>query len=273
MSGKRMTPRAFLAKEMRRGREARGISIETLARTLYVSESLVRAWEKAYRIPKPDIIGQIERELGTGGFLARLLAELVDVAMPVEWFGRWREIEGKSSAFWSFQPSLIPGLLQTEEYARAVLRAANHAAVDLEDAVAERLARQAILTRDGEDDDEPPLFVGLVSESALRNNVGGPEVMAAQLAHVLEMVERDNIFFQVVPHTTSVCAGFVGGFVVANHEGNDLAYVDNQLNGEVIDDVGETARLRRWFDVFRAHALSQNESIELLKKMVEQWKT
>lgn len=267
MSGNRLTPRAFFAREIQCAREAKGMSPDALAKVLFVSESLVRAWEKGRRLPKPDVMTRLEEVLGTGGILARILGDLVDAAVPIEWFGRWVEIERQASAFWSFEPLLIPGLLQNEDYARTVLHAANHN-VDLTEMLAARMERRGILTRE-----DPPMYVALIAEGALRHNVGGPEVMHEQCSHLLEMTHHDNVILHVVPEDSKACAGFLSGFVIASFDGGDLAYVDNQLSGDVIDGPEDVARLRRWFDVFRADALSRDESSALIARTVDKWKS
>ncbi|WP_123667738.1 Scr1 family TA system antitoxin-like transcriptional regulator [Actinocorallia herbida] len=141
MSGSRLTPRLFLARELRRAREAKGLTPEALGRPLFVSESLVRSWEKGRRLPNPDTLALAENVLGTGGILTRLLTDVIDAAVPIEWFGRWMEIEESASSFWSFEPLLIPGLLQTPDYARIVLRSGNHPA-DLDEMVEARVRRR-----------------------------------------------------------------------------------------------------------------------------------
>jgi transcriptional regulator with XRE-family HTH domain len=263
MAGNHLTARAFLAREIRLAREAKGISRTALGKAVFVSESLVSAWEKGRYVPKD----RLEGALGTRGVLSRMLEDLVSVTVPLEWFGRWLEIEGQATALWSFELAVVPGLLQTEDYVRAVLRAANHLA-DTEEMVSARLERQEILTKD-----DAPIFVALMDQSVLQRNIGGAKVMHEQLVHLAEMTERENVVVQIVPLTGTVCAGFLSGFVIANFDGgNDVAYVDNQLSGEVVERAEDVARLRRMFEVFRSDALPQRESVELITRMAEQWK-
>ncbi|WP_460305238.1 helix-turn-helix domain-containing protein [Actinocorallia aurea] len=266
MSGTRLTPRLFLARELQLAREAKGLSPDALAKSLYVSESLIRSWEKGRRLPKPDILAVVEQALGTGGTLTRLLADLVDAAVPIEWFGRWIEIEEEASAFWSFEPLLVPGLLQTPEYARSVLRTANHLA-DLDEMIDARIRRQAALSVE-----DAPMLVCLIAESALRHSVGGPEVMYAQCLRLLKEGERENIVIHVVPDTARACAGFMSGFMIADIGGRQLAYVDNQVAGEVAERPEDITRLHRWFDLFRADSLSRDESTALISRTAETWK-
>ncbi|WP_281397700.1 helix-turn-helix domain-containing protein [Actinomadura alba] len=257
----------FLAKEIRRSREEKGMKTIDIANMMYVSEGLVRAWEKGRRLPQPDHLAQLEELFGTRGVLGRIREELINAAVPLEWFARWPEIEHQATSLWSFQTTVVPGLLQKEDYARSVLHAAHHIA-DTEEMVGARLERQRILAKE-----DPPMLVALITESVLRHNVGGAEVMRDQLAHLEEMAERDNVIVQVVPDSARACAGFTGPFAIASFDaGTEVAYVDDQLSGKVVEDPEDVARLRRMFDVFRADALSRRESLELIRRTrVERW--
>lgn len=160
----------------------------------------------------------------------------------------WREAEHLATSLWTVQPLLIPGLLQTEDYATEVLRAA-HRNAELEEMLAERLERQRILNRE-----DPPMFVALISEAALRHTIASAKTMRDQLEFLIEMAGRDNVIIQVIPSDSPACAGFLSGFVVANINGtDDIAYVDNQLTGEVIDDTEDVRRQRRGLRRTRKH--------------------
>ncbi|TYK51231.1 helix-turn-helix domain-containing protein [Actinomadura decatromicini] len=264
------SPRKFLGKEIMLARQEKGMNRDELAKAVFVSESSIRQWERGRRIPRPEDLMSAEKILGLGdgekpGFLARMRNELVSDAVPVEWFGQWREVEKVSNAWWTFEPLLIPGLLQTEDYASTVLRA-SHRNADPKRMLAERLERQQLL-----DAEEPPKLVALIAEGALRNLVADCRTMRGQLSHLVEMARRANVIVQVIPADSSVCAGFLSGFVIASIENaEDVAYVDNQLTGEVIEDTQEVARLRYMFDDFRAEALRAHESISFIMKIIEE---
>jgi transcriptional regulator with XRE-family HTH domain len=267
MANNHLTPRKFLAKELQRLREAKGIKRPHVAKVLFVSEELVRSWEKGRRLPQPDHLAKLEELYGTAGTLTELREDLITAAVPLEWFGRWPEIEKQATSLWWFEPSVFPGLLQTEDYARAILRAANLIA-DLDEMVVARMERQQILHKE-----DPPVLVALISESVLRHNVGGAEVMYEQLLHLAKMAERDNIIVHIVPDNAPACAGFLSGFIIASFDGgDDIGYVDNQLYGDTVETAEEVTRLRRFFDVFRGDALSRQASVDLIRKVAEQWK-
>jgi transcriptional regulator with XRE-family HTH domain len=240
------------------------MSPEQLAAAVFVSDSLVRAWERNRRIPKPDVLAKVEALLGTQGILGRILNDLVDASVPVEWFTHWVEIEREASALWSFELAVFPGLLQTPEYARAVLKAANHV-VDLDESVTARIERKRTLT-----DEDPPMLVAIIAESVLNHNVGGNEVMTEQLESLL--TQGSNVIIHIIPDASECCSGFIGAFAIARTPKGDFAYVDNQLNGEVIEDSEDVTRLHRWYDTFRADALSRSDSQARIQEAIEQWK-
>jgi transcriptional regulator with XRE-family HTH domain len=261
----RISPRWFLAKTVRRLREANGMSRERLAQAVFVSESLVRGWERGTRVPQPDHLQKIDEMFSTQGILADFREDLINAAGPLEWMNEWRGIEQQASVFLWLGTIVIPGLLQTPEYAAAIFYMSDHLG-DTEKLVGERLQRQQILGRE----DDPPTLVVVISEAALLNNVGGAEVMRGQLAHLIEMAQRGNVFIHVVPLMTEVGADFLAHFIVAGLDGREVAYLDNQLNGVVIEEPENIAILRRKFERFRAHALSQPDSIDLIKKIMEE---
>jgi hypothetical protein len=139
---------------------------------------------------------------------------------------------------------------------------------DLDEMVAARMERQQVLFKE-----DPPVLVALISESVLRHNVGGRGVMYEQLLHLAEMAGRDNVIVHVVPDDAPACAGFLSGFVIASFDGgDDIGYVDNQLDCATIRDFDDVTRLRHFFEVFRGDALSRQASIEFIRKAAERWK-
>lgn len=260
------SPRAFLGRQIQRLREEAGWTRAELARNVVVSESLVRAWERGRRIPQPDDLDRLDQIFGTHGLLAAIRNDLVRTATPLEWLGEWTAAEARATSLWSCEVAIVPGLLQTEDYARAVLSAAN-LVEDIDEMVAARMKRQQILARE-----DPPMIVSLIPESALGYRIGGPKVMHDQLLHIADMAWRDNVIVQIIPNHAAECAALIGPFVLLSWDAGDgIAYVDNALGGQLLEDVDDIVRLRRMFDVLRAAALPRNDSIELLQKVAGQW--
>jgi DNA-binding XRE family transcriptional regulator len=261
-----MTARAFVANELRNAREMKKLSRAKLADEIFVSESLIAAWERGRIVPGEQHHPRLREVLDLPDMITRVIGDLVTNEVSPEWFGKWPQVERQATSLWSFEPCLVPGLLQTPDYARGVLKAA-HLDIDLEEALTTRLDRQQVLTKE-----EPPMLVALIAEGVPRHRVGSDEVMHDQLAHLADMAERENIVVQIVPDNSKACAGFIGGFVIASFDGDDVGYVDNQLSGDTIKAPPGVARLRRFFDIFRADALNQRESVDLIRRAAAEWK-
>jgi DNA-binding XRE family transcriptional regulator len=266
MNGNHMTARTFVANELRHAREMKKLSRAKLADEIFVSESLIAAWERGRIVPGEQHHPRLKEVLDLPDMIARVIGDLVTNEVSPEWFGKWPQVERQATSLWSFQPCVLPGLIQTPEYARAVLDAA-HLDIDLEEALTTRLDRQTVLIKE-----DPPMFVSLIAEGVLRHRVGSDKVMYDQLMHLIDVTEHENVIVQVVPANSIVCAGFSGAFVIASLHGDEVGYVDNQLTGDTIESVAGVARLRRFFDVFRAGALNQQDSTDLIRRVAEEWK-
>ncbi len=171
----------LFAAELRHARTAGELTQEALAEKIACSPSLVGMIETGRRIPTLDLAQRCDEALGTSGVLTRMHKLVATEAYP-SWFRPWVELEKAATSLRSWQPMIVDGLLQTAEYARAVLRAARPHDRDemIEQLVAARMDRQAILERD----DLPRLWV-VPDESVLTRPVGDPDVMTAQLDRLI----------------------------------------------------------------------------------------
>jgi uncharacterized protein DUF5753 len=139
-----------------------------------------------------------------------MLARRADGPVPT-WFEDWLRAEGEAHTLRIRQPLIIPGLLQTAEYARALFLAAGADDAKADDLAALRMERQSILDRA-----EPAHVITVLDESALRKLVGSPAIMYEQLTHLASQAERPNISVEVVPASTGANAGLSGGFQLAS---------------------------------------------------------
>ncbi|MEV0404547.1 helix-turn-helix transcriptional regulator [Actinoallomurus sp. NPDC050550] len=262
-----MTARQFVGKEIRHARESKQLTRAELAKTFPVSESLVASWETGRIIPKTEYLPHLTDLLGLPDVILRILDDLVSREVAPEWLGKWTRAEfGSSSLLW-YEPLVIPGLLQTEDYARAVLRLGKPSPLDLEGQVGARRARQKVLARE-----DPPLFHAVLDEAVIRRAVGGPKVMHDQLMRLVELSQCDEIIIQVIPFSAGAHAGFAGaGIVLASVDGTDVAYVDNALRGDVIEKPEDVAAIRRLWQMLSAKALPEEASIELIARAAESW--
>jgi transcriptional regulator with XRE-family HTH domain len=267
--GNNMTARAFLAKEIRRARDAKNMSRATLAGKLYVSESLIAAWESGRIVPRAEQLDQLTEVLEFGPeVISRILEDLVSGEVSPEWTGKWLTIEEQADTLLSFEHSIMPGLLQTEEYARTVLEQDRNSPLDVEERVSTRLERQRIFDRD-----DPPTAVFIIDEYVLRREVGGPEVMSGQLLHLVELAEHPNVIIQIIPASAGYHPGLVGAFMIAKFDGIEVAFQDGTVTGYVLEDRDQVSAFSRVWENIRAAALPQAASIELIAKVAEQWKS
>ena len=185
MSSKRDPDRsalALFADELRAAREQAGLSRDELAGQLNYSASLVAMVEGLHRVPQADFAARCDVVLGTSGTFARLQKRLRVLPFAAS-FRPFAAYEEAATSLRSFEHSHVPGLLQTAQYARAVLGIRANIPLDgLDDLVASRLARQGILDRDN-----PPMLWVVIDEAVLHREVGGPKVMREQLLHLAAM--------------------------------------------------------------------------------------
>ncbi|HTX26254.1 MAG TPA: helix-turn-helix transcriptional regulator [Streptosporangiaceae bacterium] len=258
------------ADELRAQRERAGLSRDELAGRVNYSASLISMIESGHRSPSRDFAGRCDEAFGTPGTFARLEQRLREVPFS-SGFRPFQPYESQATALRLFEHSLIPGLLQTEAYARAVLEThPNTAREVVEERVAARMARQVILDRD----DPPPLLWVLLDEAVLTREIGGPKVMHDQLVHLAEMARRPNITVQVIPGL-GAHPGLLGAFVVAEMTGMPaIVYLETAHDGQTIEDPDVGAAMSVRFDALRTEALTGTASLSLIEKVTdERWTT
>lgn len=231
----------FLRAQLRRARQVRGLSQEELGKLINYSSSHVSAVETGDRPVAGDYLARVDAALETGGLFVTML-ELIRFHAAPDWFRPWEENEREAAVLRWYDPTVVPGLLQTEGYARAMLGTIGElAAEEVETRVVARLARQAVLTA------EPrPHLVAVLEEHTLRRQVGDRETMREQLQHLLAMGTEPNVQIRVVPGDTPWHIGLHGPFILARlHSGGELAHLDNQLQGQTVDSPNAVAALER----------------------------
>ncbi len=264
------SPLAFFGAELRRLRENAGMTQATLADRTNYALATISAYETATRIPSRDFAERADRVFGTDGYLTRLQG-LVESVSVRPWFRDRIEVERKAAEIRAYEAYQVPGLLQTEDYARAVIRAgrpmlANDA---IERAVALRLTRQEILEPDDSipmDREQKPRLWVVMDESVLDRIVGGPEVMAAQLDHLAELAQRPNITIQIIPNSEGVQCAYGRAFTILTPaSGASVVYLEDVGSAHYIRDRDQTARYTLTFDYLRAAALNDERSLTLIK--------
>jgi len=257
---------AFFGAELRRCRLAADQSQEQLGQQVSYSAALVGLIENAKRVPSLSFAERCDDALATGGALARLWPLVSRETLP-GWFRPWIEIEREATSLRSFEPLIIPGLLQTPEYARTLFAAQRAGTEDgLEQLVATRMDRQLILSREN-----PPQLWFLLDEGALHRRVGGAKIMHDQLAHLAEIAHRPKVAVQVVPFAAGAHPGLLGAFVIASFDGaGDIVYLETAASGQVAETPSVIAEITLTYDTLRSEALPRTASRELIMKVADQ---
>jgi transcriptional regulator with XRE-family HTH domain len=260
--------RSHLAARLRRLREHSGRTLTEVAANFGWSDAKLRSIENAaigirdhdlarllklYRVPEPEC-----RQLATLAARARQRArwestfeQLLSDAYPI-----FLAFEVEAAAILAFEPHVVPGILQTAEYASAVMR--RSVVLEGPDAVSQgvssRLARQAVLVRD-----PPPNLSVIIDEAVLRRRVGSDDVMRRQLLRLLETAEQPNVTIQVLPLSVGAHPGVAGSFEILRF-GDDTAlpvvYCEDLTGGLIRDSPSDVRRYQRAFEVLQRMALA-----------------
>ncbi|MDW5322728.1 helix-turn-helix transcriptional regulator [Plantactinospora sp. KLBMP9567] len=266
-----MSPSEFLTRELRRRRVAAGLSQEALGELMHFSGSHVSSVETGQRPPTPKFLKVADEVLNTGGLLMRLHEDLVKADESPVWAKEWLFYEELAEALRTFENTTIPGLLQTEAYARAIFESGGLLTPgEVERRVAARLERQAVLRREN-----PPQFTVVLDAGVLRRPVGGPEVMREQLLHLVDIAkEMPHVRMQVVPESVGAYSGLGGAFIIATLPDNeDVAYLDHQAPGQVVVGGPVLAWILKAWEAIRSEALPHQQSIERISEAAEKWAT
>ncbi|MEU0190365.1 helix-turn-helix transcriptional regulator [Streptomyces afghaniensis] len=260
-------------------RERAGMKREEAARILRVAPATVRRMETAEVALKIPYLQLLLKAYGVSGEEADAFVLLAEEANKPGWWQRFHDIlpgwfsmyvslEGAAGVIRSYEPHFVPGLLQTEDYARAVLRSGAIGQTrpdDIERHVALRMQRQELLTRK----DAPRLWV-VMDETVLRRPVGGPEVMRAQIDRLLEATKLPNVTLQVAPFASGPHPGTYGPFVLfrfAMPELPDMVYSEYLTGAVYLDARAEVATHLEVMDRMAAQAATAQRTKEILRDL------
>jgi transcriptional regulator with XRE-family HTH domain len=251
--GAEISPLRVFGEELRHYRTSAELSQQELGARVCYSGDVISKIEIGHRPPTKEFVAACDavQELATNGALTRLRGLLKPYlkqhAYPA-WFVGWAAKEAHARVLRSFEPLVVPGLLQTEAYARALLANRIAAIDDTEEIVAARMERQAILARE-----QPPELWVLIDEAVLHRPVGGAAVMREQVGELVKAARRPNIIIQVVPAAMAVHEGLRGaGFVIAHFDdAPPAAYLDTAIRGLVIEDGDDINALMATWDKLR----------------------
>jgi transcriptional regulator with XRE-family HTH domain len=255
---------AFFGAELRRHRVAAGLSQDDLGRAINFSGALVGRVEMAERMPSQDFAERCDEALHTGGFFGRFRDLVKREAFP-SWFGPFVEYEEKASKICNWENRIVSGLLQTEDYARAVMRAGRprEALEVIERDVAIRMERQAVLARGS-----PPLLWCVLDEAVLRRPVGGAQTMREQLKRLIEAADSTSVVLQVMPFAVTEHPGADGSLTILEFaSGPPVAYSEGWHNERLVESASDVADAVMVFDLIRAAALSRGASLDLMRSI------
>ncbi|MER7679270.1 MULTISPECIES: helix-turn-helix transcriptional regulator [unclassified Streptomyces] len=264
-------------------RERAGLKREEAARILRVAPATVRRMEMAEVSLKIPYLQLLLKAYGISDEEAEAFVQLAEEANRPGWWQRFHDIlpgwfsmyvslEGAATLIRSYEPHFVPGILQTEAYARGVLKAGAVGQTrpeDIERHVALRMQRQDLLTREG-----APRIWAVMDETALLRPVGGPEVMRAQVDKLIEATELPNVTLQVVPFSTGPHAGTYGPFVLfrfAMPELPDMVYSEYLTGAVYLDERSEVATHLEVMDRMAAQAATAHRTKEILRDLREEW--
>ncbi|GHJ38421.1 helix-turn-helix transcriptional regulator [Streptomyces sp. TS71-3] len=251
-------------KLLKHFRELAGLTQSELADAVGYSCEQVASIEQGRRPAKAAFTEAAERVLNAGGALLAL-QEDVDLARLPLFFQDFAAIEAEAVSRFSYDPLLIPGLLQTEEYARA-LQNAHFPPLDdelVEEHVAGRMARQALIGRK----QSPIVFVFIIEETALHRRVGGDAVMRRQLQWLLECAQLRNVEVQIMPTSRVAHSGLNGAMVLLEDlERRQFVYIEAQGVGTVLSDRQQVSEFWLRYGMLRSQALDTEESVLLIQR-------
>lgn len=280
MPGSTRTPKArALGAAIREAREAIGWSQRKLASEIGRDSGLMSRWESGDRSPQATDVAQILTVLGVNGQRYDEILEMTSGTDDSAWLavtlpdqrGQLKallECERTATQITHVAPLLIPGVLQTTDYARSIMTSA--VAIDeVEERVMVRIGRRDVIARS-----LPATLQAFLGEAAIRQVIGNVSVMAAQLRYLLELAELTNVDVQVVPYDTGWHAGLEGMFMlIDSDDAPPVVHLENRKSGLFLHEDEDVATYRAAVDSVAQVALSRQESAELIAKVANEMET
>ncbi|MET8092309.1 helix-turn-helix transcriptional regulator [Micromonospora sp. NPDC005220] len=265
-----------LRRELRRLRDRTGHTAEEVAKILGWHRTKVIRFELGHSRVMPKDLPPLLDLYDASGDERESLTALLRQSRQKGWWSAYGDVlpddfvgfEAEASSISAFECLYVPGLLQTEEYVRAIVRAGRSTADqdETDRVVAARLARKALLSRD-----LPPSLWAVLDEAAVRRVVGGPKVMHAQLTRLIEACAMPSVEIQVLPFSAGAHAAMAGAFTLLDYADPVLdpavVYLSNDSSTLLLEEDRQVARYRLMFDHLRAKALDPDRSADLLARI------
>lgn len=271
------TPKArALGAELRKARQAAKLGVRELAAMLETSHATISRWETGQRSPLPEDVSAYAAKVGASAEVRQQLIDLardadgphwLSVGMPEQQrqLAGLLEVERTATRITTVSTLLIPGLLQTGDYARAIMHAADVPAGEVDTRVAVRLGRREAITGRN-----PAQLVAYLGESVLHAEIGGPEVMADQLDALLDTTKRPNIEIRIIPTRSDWHPGLDGPFSIAEaSDRGPVVHLENRISGLFLHEPDEVEVYQSAVDKVNKTAMSVEESIALIARVVD----
>ncbi|MFJ3903539.1 Scr1 family TA system antitoxin-like transcriptional regulator [Streptomyces sp. NPDC090025] len=260
----------FFGDLLKDHREAAGLTQAELGRLVFVSGTYIGLFEHGIRKPQLDVAQRIDTVLETGGIFERTWRKLIDCSPYAVYFNEVARLETIATKLCEFAPLVIPGLLQTPEYARAVTLGGNPLATEkyLDEKVTSRIKRAAILMHP-----TAPEYWAILHENAVLTPIGGPSVIAAQLDHIARLIRDRRILLTVLPRSAGAHAWMTGTLKLMEFADQPpTAYTETEFSGTLLDDPAVVQQTQRAYDLLRVAALSPEASLALIESAAEDYR-
>ncbi|WNO73106.1 helix-turn-helix transcriptional regulator [Streptomyces sp. AM8-1-1] len=256
----------LVGRQLARFREAAGLTQRALAAEFNLAEQTVASIEQGRRPLKPDLAARFDDRLDTKGALSVAVDNMPEVDLIPAWAEEYMDLEREAIALSWYDNQVVPGLLQTERYARGVFRSRVPAfsADDIEVQVTNRVGRQEILTRT-----HPPTISFVMWEAILLDRIGGDEVYEEQVRRLRVCAELPGVSLQVMPFGRTSHAGLNGPFtLLETPEHQHIGYTESQRGSQLVSDPDEVSILACKYAMLRAQALNPEETKGLLDRLL-----
>ncbi|MEU0806264.1 helix-turn-helix transcriptional regulator [Streptomyces sp. NPDC005970] len=253
-----------VGRQIKLWREAAGMKQVELGAAIGYGEELVSAVERARRIPRPEFLDKTDEVVGAGGKIAAMKKDVAEARYPKK-VRDLAKLERKAGELGAYGNHNMHGLLQTEEYTRALfeMRRPTYSEDEIERHVAARLARQEIIEQR-----PAPMLTFVQEEVTLRRPLGGRMVLRRQLEHLLEIGQLRHVQIQVMPTDREDHAGMGGELQLLKlRDGTTVGHWEAQLSNRLISNPKEVQILEMRYGIIRAHALTPRESLAFIEKL------
>ncbi|MGX7828978.1 helix-turn-helix domain-containing protein [Actinokineospora sp. 24-640] len=278
-----VTPRnKALGEALRKAREDGKLGLRELARRLDMDHSLLSRFESGQRTPRTEDVASILTAIGVTGPVREELMDFAREPERAQWLGvgmteQQRQLatlldyERQAASIINVSPLLVPGLLQTSDYARAIMRSGRVPEGEIETRVAVRLGRRDTLTRR-----DPARLLALIGEQVLLQRIGGPAVMAEQVHHLAEAAQASNIDIRVLPLDCAWHPGLEGPWkLVEPREDSDLSpvvHLESRRSGVFLHRSQDVDAYSEGVERVLSEALTSAESAEVIAREADRWK-